>query len=109
MTDKTKWYAVCPVSALPEGASKTCTLGNFEVMVLNLAGEFHAIEACCTVDGTRMRLEPGKGGTLVCPHNQVHFDVRDGVPLQGPAYEPLAKFRTRVRDGMLEVCGDLWV
>ncbi|MGE5626152.1 MAG: Rieske (2Fe-2S) protein [Bacillota bacterium] len=103
-----EWVPVSTASDLPPGSWKACTVSSFDVLVFNLDGSIHAVEACCTVNGARLELECDSSGTLRCPHNDVRFDVRTGMPLSSPPFEPLAKFRTRIREGVVEVHRDPW-
>ena len=103
-----EWVAICAVAELLPGQWKSGVVNNFEIVVFNFDGTVFAVEACCTVDGAKLKLECDSNGILVCPHNGARFDVRSGVPLVSPPFEPLAKFSTRVRNGIVEVHREPW-
>lgn len=100
------WYPICRIEDLPTEGKLESIVNGREVLVFNIDGAYHVVEASCTVDGARLRLESSHPGILVCPHTQAQYDIRTGIPLTAPPYEPLLKYSVRVRDGILEAYED---
>lgn len=42
-------------------------------------------------------------GDLVCPWHGSRFELKSGAPVNGPATASLARYETRVRDGLVEI------
>ncbi len=45
-----------------------------------------------------------EGGCLTCPWHGSAFRITDGAVARGPATAPQPVFRTRIRDGVIQVC-----
>jgi 3-phenylpropionate/trans-cinnamate dioxygenase ferredoxin component len=73
------------------------------VVVVNLEGQFYAIEDVCTHDGGPLGQGKLEDGQIVCPRHGAHFDVRTGAALTLPAFEPVQTRQTLVVDGDLLV------
>ena len=106
------WFDVSPADDFPPGKFHLLEFDNAVVAVINLDGEYHAVENLCTHEGIPLLgHEPGMedsldGDQVVCPHHGARFCVRTGEALTPPAYEPLHRFPVRVEDGMVQVGDD---
>jgi 3-phenylpropionate/trans-cinnamate dioxygenase ferredoxin subunit len=69
------------------------------VVVVNLDGQFYAVEDVCTHDGGPLGEGSLEDGQIVCPRHGAHFDVRTGAALTRPAFEPVPTRQTLVVDG----------
>ncbi|MDE0713704.1 MAG: non-heme iron oxygenase ferredoxin subunit, partial [Gammaproteobacteria bacterium] len=79
------------------------------VMVLvNLDGEFYAIEDICTHDGSDISSGCVVDGSIECPRHGARFDIRTGEVTAPPAYEPVDVFPVRVQDGVVQVRDHRW-
>jgi 3-phenylpropionate/trans-cinnamate dioxygenase ferredoxin subunit len=69
------------------------------VVLVNLDGEFYAIEDVCTHDGGPLGEGELEGSELICPRHGARFDVRTGDALTLPAFEPAPTYEVRLEDG----------
>jgi 3-phenylpropionate/trans-cinnamate dioxygenase ferredoxin subunit len=99
-----EWYDVAPVEEIPPGACRTVDLDGRPVAVINLDGEFYAIEDLCTHDGGDLASGDIEGDVIVCPRHGARFSIKTGEVLAPPAYEGVATFPVRVENGMVQVC-----
>lgn len=109
-------HRLAPVSDVAPGQMKSFNAGGQRVLVINLAGEFHAVSELCphlSVPLSRGRLE---GECLTCPGHGSQFNVRDGAVLKWigrkPGFlsglldgkpKPLARYPVHIEDGALHV------
>jgi 3-phenylpropionate/trans-cinnamate dioxygenase ferredoxin subunit len=102
------WVDVAPASEFPPGTWRSVDLEGSPVAAFNLEGEYYAIEDVCTHDGGILT-----GGTLerdeiVCPRHGARFSVKTGQALTPPAYQDVATFPVRVREGVVQVRDPRW-
>ncbi|HEY8868022.1 MAG TPA: non-heme iron oxygenase ferredoxin subunit [Candidatus Limnocylindrales bacterium] len=81
------------VDDVPPGTMKMAFVdGSDQVLVINLGGEFKAVQGICTHE----YFELDKGfltrDTLTCALHLSRFDLTDGEPLDPPAELPLAMY-----------------
>ena len=69
------------------------------VVVINLDGQFYAIEDVCTHDGGPLGEGRLEGAQIICPRHGARFDVRTGDALTLPAFEPVPTFEVKVEGG----------
>ena len=69
------------------------------VVVVNLDGEFFAVEDVCTHDGGPLGEGKLAGCELICPRHGARFDVRTGDATRMPAFEPVPTYEVRVENG----------
>jgi 3-phenylpropionate/trans-cinnamate dioxygenase ferredoxin component len=81
------------------GEMRTIEVDGDFVVVLNVAGQFYAVEDVCTHDGGPLGQGTLANGHIVCPRHGAHFDVRTGAALTLPAFEPVPTRQTMVADG----------
>jgi nitrite reductase/ring-hydroxylating ferredoxin subunit len=90
---------------LPEGTLLSVGRSTGErVCLFNCDGRIGAIADTCTHAAFPMSegtVEPD--GTVQCSWHGAKFDCRTGVVRQGPAFDPIAVYAVRIRDG------DIWV
>ncbi len=89
--------------ALPQGEMMRFTVGDNEVLVVNLDGAFFGLTARCTHAGAPLEEGTLIGDVLVCPWHGSRFRVTDGSVLQGPAEKPLRSYHVTAREGSLFV------
>jgi 3-phenylpropionate/trans-cinnamate dioxygenase ferredoxin subunit len=106
------WVDVAPESAFPPGDARLVEVGDTRIAVVNVGGEYFAIEDVCTHDGSPMLgsgLDPADlvhGDRIICPRHGAQFCLRTGEALTPPAWEPVARFPVRVKAGMVQVRDD---
>ena len=103
-----EWIKVAACAELGPGSWRVLDVDGAQVAVVNVDGEFFAIEDVCTHDGGELT-----GGTLCgfeieCPRHGARFDLRTGAALCAPAYEATAVFPIRIEDGVVFVRDDRW-
>jgi len=68
-------------------------------VIVNLDGQFYAIEDVCTHDGGPLGEGDLEGAELICPRHGSRFDVRTGEALTLPAFEAAPTYEVRVENG----------
>jgi nitrite reductase/ring-hydroxylating ferredoxin subunit len=94
---------VCRVEAVPPGEMNHFMVGESEILVINLAGQFHCFSARCTHAGAPLVEGEIQEGILICPWHYSHFRISDGSVLEGPAEKPLPKYDFVIRDNTIFV------
>ena len=96
---------VAAVGDVPPGTLRAVTLpSGARVCLANVDGEILAVRDVCShqafplSEGTLL-----PGGILECAWHGARFDCRTGAPLAPPAEEPVARYATTVRDGLIYV------
>jgi 3-phenylpropionate/trans-cinnamate dioxygenase ferredoxin component len=94
---------VCHLEELPPGARRRVEFEDLEIGVVNCNGELLAIEDRCSHDdGDLLAGEfDFDRCTVECPRHGSLFSLRDGKPLNLPAYVPVETFPVSVRDGLI--------
>lgn len=102
--DKSAAYVpVAALSELREGYVDIFDAGGETVAVGLVNGEVFAVAGICT--HAHFELGPGlmRKGLIECPMHMALYDPRDGSVCKGPAEEPLERYDTEVRDGIVHV------
>ncbi len=108
------WTDIAPAEEFGPGQSRLINIEGTDIAVFNLDGQYYAIEDVCTHDGSAMLgcgLEPSEiidGEQIVCPRHGARFDIKTGAALCPPAYEPVACFPVRVKNGVVQTRDDRW-
>jgi len=83
---------------IADGAKVLGHVGEEEVLLARIGGEFFAVGAHCThyhgplVEGLVV------DGTIRCPWHHACFDLRTGEALRAPAFDPLSCWTVELRD-----------
>ena len=102
------WVDVGPADEFPAGSRQTVDVDDVPIIVFNLDGEYFAIEDVCTHDYSSLDDGELDGDEIICPRHGARFNVRTGKALTAPAYEAIATFPVRVRNGSVQVKDDRW-
>ncbi|MGE5250692.1 MAG: Rieske (2Fe-2S) protein [Bacteroidota bacterium] len=94
-----EFVEILPASELPNGERIFVEIGDREIAIFNIAGQFFAIGDVCTHDDGPVGEGDLKGYTIVCPRHGAEFDVRTGKVLQMPAVVDIPAYPVQVRDG----------
>ena len=89
-------------SELPQsGNSKKFEFGDTAVLIANVDGDYFAVAPECT--HWNGPLDEGMicGHTVMCPWHHACFDLQSGKPLEPPALDALATYKTTLQDGDL--------
>ena len=103
-----QFYTFCPVDDIPDGGREVFDVDTLSILLLNVGGEFYAVENLCS--HAAYTLEDGalhEGCQLECPTHGAVFDIRTGEALSAPAYSPIKTFATRIENGDVQVELDL--
>ncbi|MDQ3809787.1 MAG: non-heme iron oxygenase ferredoxin subunit [Chloroflexota bacterium] len=98
-----EWLAVGRVAEIPPERVRVFNVGDHEVAVANVEGEFYAIDDVCTHDGGPLGQGELEGAEIECPRHGARFDVRTGAATQLPAFEPVETHATRVEGDVVQV------
>ena len=91
---------------LPPGAMKLVEVDPLlTVGVFNCGGTLYALEDRCSHDDGPLCEGDwdAEECVVVCPRHGSSFDLRSGVPLSLPAFEPVRTFPVRAEDGLVKV------
>lgn len=100
------WVVVAPAELIKPGDFRLVDVDDITVMVINIEGEFYAIEDICTHDGGTLSDGEIEACEIICPRHGARFDIRTGVVTAPPAYEDLPTYAVRIVDGMVQVRDD---
>jgi 3-phenylpropionate/trans-cinnamate dioxygenase ferredoxin component len=102
------WVRVAELVDFGIGERRSVEVDGLRIAVFHLDSGFHAIQDICTHDGGALGDGALEGDEIVCPRHGARFDVRTGAVTAPPAYEPIATFPVRLRDGQVEVRDERW-
>jgi nitrite reductase/ring-hydroxylating ferredoxin subunit len=104
---------VCKMAEIPVGSMKGFTVKGRRILVVNVGGSYHAMDAVCSHmqgDLSKGNLE---GTTVTCPVHHAQYDVTTGKVIRNVSWAvktftrksatDLATFRTEVKDGLVFV------
>ena len=95
--------AVAHVDDLSDGEMKQVTVGDSDVLLVRIDGEYHALHAHCTHYGAPLVDGVLSGDRLVCPWHHACFHVGDGDHMQPPGLDSLDEYGVRVEDDQVIV------
>ncbi|OIO93197.1 MAG: biphenyl 2,3-dioxygenase [Anaerolineae bacterium CG2_30_64_16] len=95
----TNYIKVARADEIAPGEKKIVEVDGILVVLVNLDGEFYAIEDVCTHDGGPLGEGELDGHQLICPRHGARFDVRTGDALTMPAFEPAPTYEVKVEGG----------
>jgi 3-phenylpropionate/trans-cinnamate dioxygenase ferredoxin component len=96
---------VAPAAEFGPGSVKIVQIGWTSIGVYNCGGTLYALEDRCSHDDGPL-CEGDWDEELcrvVCPRHGSSFDLRTGIPLSLPAFEPVATYPVVVEDGVIKV------
>ncbi len=97
-----EYVTVARTDELADGARKIVAVGEYEVLVVNVGGEYFAIEDVCTHDGNELSDGELVGHTVECSRHGARFDLRTGRGTF-PAVQPVTTFPVRVEGDVVQV------
>lgn len=98
-----EWIDVAREGSLGEGEYAIVEVEGIEVAVFHVEGCYYAIEDSCTHDGGDIAHGRLDGCEIICPRHGARFCLKTGKVLKPPAYEDLATYPVRVREGRIQV------
>ena len=92
-------------SEIATGEIKKLPLGDFGVLIVNVGGQFYAVDALCTHYGGELSEGKLEGHILTCPVHGAKFDITNGKvfspptePLDRPIIENLITYPLKVEN-----------
>jgi 3-phenylpropionate/trans-cinnamate dioxygenase ferredoxin subunit len=98
-----KFVKVARVEDIQPGKKEIFDVDGIPVVIVNLEGEFYALEDVCTHDGGPLGEGAMEDGQLICPRHGARFDIRTGAALTMPAFEPAPTYEVKIQDGDIYV------
>ena len=99
-----KWITVMPAEELKPGMHTLVELDQVDLLLVNVAGDFYAVENLCSHDGGQLSGGEICGAEITCPRHGARFDLTTGAVLSAPAFENIPAYPVRVVDNMVQVC-----
>ena len=88
---------------IPPGTCKLGKVGDKEVAIYNVDGQFFATQSQCTHAGGPLCEGALWGDIVTCPWHGSEFNVRTGEVTLDPATEPILTYPVTVIDGVITV------
>ncbi len=98
------WHDLMPAAGLGDGEPVRAALGEMPVVVVRQGRAVHVLGGRCSHLSGPLFEGDLEGGCLTCPWHGSAFRITDGAVARGPATAPQPVFRTRIRDGVIQVC-----
>jgi len=108
------WINIEPTEHFGPGQARLVDLGDVQIAVFNLDGEYFAIENNCSHDNSPMLgcgLETDQlldGEQIICPRHGARFCIKTGKALTLPAYEDVSTFPVQITDGIVQTRDNRW-
>jgi 3-phenylpropionate/trans-cinnamate dioxygenase ferredoxin subunit len=99
----TTWQTVGRVTDIAPERVAVYHVGDHDVAVCNVSGQFYAIDDLCTHDGGSLDQGQLEGDEIECPRHGARFNVTSGDAIQLPAFEPVETHAVRVEGETLQV------
>ena len=98
-----QWISVLPVNELKPGQHFLVELEHVTLLLVNIAGEFFAVEDLCSHDGGELSDGTICGIEITCPRHGARFNLKTGEVLCAPAYEDIDTYGVKVVNGIIQV------
>jgi NADPH-dependent 2,4-dienoyl-CoA reductase/sulfur reductase-like enzyme/nitrite reductase/ring-hydroxylating ferredoxin subunit len=89
------------LATLPEGAMLAGRWQGKPVLLANHQGKYCALSATCTHQAGPLEQGILANGEVHCPWHHARFSLATGEAIAAPAFSPLTRYGTRIRDGRL--------
>jgi 3-phenylpropionate/trans-cinnamate dioxygenase ferredoxin subunit len=109
-----EWINIEPAELFISGQARLVDLGDVQIAVFNINGEYHAIEDNCSHDNSPLLgcdLETDQlldGEQIICPRHGARFCIKTGKALTAPAYEDVPVFPVQITDGIVQTRDNRW-
>jgi len=98
MADTLKWHDVARATDIGPGEMMYVEVGNDPVVLINLDGEFFALNDICTHQDASLSDGEIIGDEIECPLHGGAFEIRTGLPVNFPVVVPVETYEVR-REG----------
>ena len=99
----TGFIKVAQVSELRIGEMMAVTIGDDQVLLTNIDGNFHAIDDVCSHAYACLSDGDLNGEESACPLHGGSFNAITGAPMNPPAEAPLRVFQVKVEEDYIFV------
>jgi len=96
------WFEVAPVDSLTPGQCRTVEVQGRRFTLINVAGEFHALDDRCPHRGAPLGAGYVEGEQLFCPLHGWEFNAVTGACVTRPD-QPVARHPVSVAGGQVRV------
>jgi 3-phenylpropionate/trans-cinnamate dioxygenase ferredoxin subunit len=90
------YVKVAEADELRPGEKMLIELDGQFIALINVDGNYYAIDDVCTHDGGPLAEGELDGHEIICPRHGARFDVRTGEALSMPAFEPVPTYEVKV-------------
>ena len=101
-----EWIDVICVNELEAGMHTIVDLDDVSLLLVNVDGEFHAIENLCSHDGGELSDGEVIGTEIICPRHGSRFCLKTGTALSAPAFEDIDTYPVRIVGDRVQVCNE---
>jgi 3-phenylpropionate/trans-cinnamate dioxygenase ferredoxin component len=101
-----EYVRVAHTTELAPGAMKRVDVAGHAVALLNVGGEFYAIDDTCSHEEASLSQGTLTGEVVVCPKHGARFNVKTGRVLSLPAVRSVAVYPVRVEGDAVLVSPD---
>ena len=91
-----EYVKVAEADELRPGEKMLIELDGRFIALINVGGNYYAIDDVCTHDGGPLAEGELIGHEIICPRHGARFDVRTGEALSMPAFEPVTTYEVKV-------------
>jgi len=98
-----EWIDAINVNQLPVGVHTIVDLDDVSLLLVNVDGEFYAIENLCSHDGGELCDGEVIGAEIICPRHGSRFCLKTGTALSAPAFEDIDTYPVRVVGDRVQV------
>jgi nitrite reductase/ring-hydroxylating ferredoxin subunit len=95
VTNDLKWHEVAKTSDLSPGEVMYVEVGNDPVALINLEGEFFALNDMCTHQDASLSDGEVIGDEIECPMHGGAFEIRTGLPANFPVVVPVETYTVK--------------
>ena len=97
-----EFVTVASTDEIPSGGAKVVTVGQFEIAIFHVGGEWYAIEGTCPHQGGPLSEGWVSEKTVTCPWHAWCFSLETGRMVIGDL-EGVATFDVQVEDGRVSI------
>ena len=96
LTENLEWHEVAKTSDLNPGEVMYVEVGNDPVALINLDGEYFALNDMCTHEDAPLSDCEVIGDEIECPMHGGAFEIRTGLPANFPVVVPVETYEVKV-------------
>ncbi len=89
-------HLVAKTSEIPEDEGKAVAVGDHQIAIFNLGGEFYATDDICTHAYASLAEGYVEDGCIECPLHAGRFDIKTGKAQGVPVTEDIKTYKVRV-------------